>query len=375
VSKPIFVVSADWHLERYAWAKYPDLAGDAYFGLEQLIQYCVEHELPLVAAGDLFEKNYPDSLSVNVAHRAMSLMESKSLPVYFIQGQHEMVREQPWLGIHKWPIHVHKKLFQIEDYLLYGLDYQRSDTIGSELKQIPKNSDILVAHQVWHDFMGNIGKPECSSSDVPHVRYIVTGDFHKLVLASGVGSTHQNLKIISPGPLCLQSTSEPVDKFFLIFHSDGEVTTQKLKTRPFYKHVISRGIDWDAWHVFLERDCKPGDEDLPENIRKPILYIKYPADMKNAYEKILRIVEDKYHLFLNPISEYQPSLVLADAEERKEQASVDVQGCLAKTIDALFGESSKKGKDVFECVSRLLERELHGSSKEELQIMERDMDR
>lgn len=369
MSRPLFVISADWHLERHAWAKHPELTGDAYFGLKQLIDYCVAHSLPLVAAGDLFEKSYPDSLSVSVAHKEMSRMEDAALPVYFVQGQHEMTREQPWLGIHPWPQHVHKKVFEIGDYVLYGLDYQRADLVLNSLKEIPAAADILVAHQVWQDFMGSITKPECTSTDVPHVNYVVTGDFHKLVLSNGVGANQQSLKMISPGPLCLQSTSEPVDKFFLVFHEDGYVEKHQLKTRPFYKHILEQGIDWSAWEDFLNEECKP-DLTLPAHLQKPAMYIRYPADLGNAYANITKLTGDKYHLFLNPVSDSLPEVTLTDAEDRKDQLDTDLKGCLARTLDAMFGAETKKRANVYACALQLLDTPNESSLKEELQCME-----
>ena len=48
-----FVFSADWHLSFGTWAKHPTLVGDSYHSLRQIVDYCIEHDCPLIAGGDL----------------------------------------------------------------------------------------------------------------------------------------------------------------------------------------------------------------------------------------------------------------------------------------------------------------------------------
>src|SRR5690242_13525682 len=105
--KPLCIGSSDWHLERHAWVRYPELAGDAYYGLKQIIDVCVDRQLPLLAAGDLFDKTFPDSRSVSFAMKQMDRMKDSKLPVFFTQGQHEMAKDNPWLGLHFWPVWMH----------------------------------------------------------------------------------------------------------------------------------------------------------------------------------------------------------------------------------------------------------------------------
>lgn len=370
-AKPICVDSSDWHLERYAWAKHPTLAGDAYFGLQQVISFCLDNSLPLIAPGDLFDKNYPDSYSVSVAFEQLDKMQSANLPVYFIQGQHEMTRDAPWLSLHTWPQHVNKRTFEISPFTFYGLDYQRPEDAIEELDNIPK-VDTLIAHQVWGDFMGcNIVRPECYSTDVPNVSFILSGDFHRLVFADTTGKNRQDVKMISTGPLCMQSINEATDKYFVVMYDDGSFKEMPLKTRPVYKHELDYTIDWTKWSNFIDENCV-ADDSLPEKLRKPILYLKYPASLQNSFSMISKIVGDRFHVFHNPVSESVPSLVIADAQSRSQELKVDLSSCLERLCDSMFADDDRQKQTVQKYASRMLRSFGLRSAREELMSMEAD---
>ena len=121
------------------------MSGDSYHSLAQIVDYCIEHNLPLIAGGDLFDKPDPDPVSVNVMCREMDKMRDANLPVYFIQGQHERVRRDlgdghgrpEWMHVHSWPTHVHEQTFEIDGVTFYGLDWTPKEHIADAFHNIP----------------------------------------------------------------------------------------------------------------------------------------------------------------------------------------------------------------------------------------------
>ncbi len=264
--------------------------------MQQIIDHCEAAELPLIAAGDLFNESHPDSYPVWFACQQMNRMQAKNLPVYHTQGQHERIRDVPWLSMHPWPIHVHKKSFTINKYKFYGLDYTRPESLQVELNYIPKDTDIFVAHQVWKDLMGLLTGYECQISDVPYVKMVITGDFHSHKTITGIGKSEQVVTMVSPGSTCLQSVAENPLKYFYILNDDLSLTSIKLKARQFYYWDIRNANELERFLDYESKTIIP-QEDVPPNISKPVVRIKFDADIPNIYDKLVNSLADRCHFF------------------------------------------------------------------------------
>src|SRR5438270_13564925 len=113
--QPLAVVTSDTHGEPRAWARHPGLAGDSYFAIDQVCDHCQEHGLPLILAGDVFDKNYPDPATVNHFVGRLSGLRWSGLGVYFIQGQHEHHPHSPWLSLVMGAWHLHRRHLYLPD--------------------------------------------------------------------------------------------------------------------------------------------------------------------------------------------------------------------------------------------------------------------
>ncbi len=129
-----------------------------------------------------------------------ALLRNK-IKVFFTQGQHEY-QEIPWALLATGCQHVHKQAFQICGVNFYGLDYMPEAELQEAIKQIPPETTVMVMHQVWSDFMGDIAKPQGSFADLPaHVKLLITGDFHE----THNFTTDAGLTVLSPGSSHLRS--------------------------------------------------------------------------------------------------------------------------------------------------------------------------
>lgn len=326
----IVAITADLHLAQRAWTRHPGLEGDSYYGLQQIVDYCLKNELELIMAGDVFDKTRPDPGTIWHTRKQLERMHDKYLGVYAIQGQHELDRKAPWLlSLSSWTKHIHRQQILIGDNIkCYGLDWTPADLVQQEFAAIPKDTNILIAHQVWRDLMGpRIGDAECSFADVPNVEMIVTGDYHRHLKMKSHNRDCRAIDILSPGPVCMQSIDEDPRKYFFLLTDELRVHSVELRTRQCFRFIINTKEELE---IFLANNvsaaCSPQLQ-VPEAIAKNIIHIKYLDNIPEAYGRIVSAIGNKAHVFLVPIR-HQPMEVTIDIEKRRALADGGLEACL-----------------------------------------------
>lgn len=301
--KPIVAFTADWHIARSAWAR-SGIDGDSYHGLAQVVDHCLAAQIPLIAAGDLFDTKDPSPDDVRHVRVQLARMARARLKVYYIQGQHES-EKKPWLSaIHPWAAHIHGESVEIAGFKFYGLDWQPSATVADALKAIPPGTDVLACHQVWREFMGDHVQSECSFADVRHASLVLTGDYHKhrvLVVAAG----DRAITVLSPGSTCMQSIDEEPAKAFydLCIDDDGDLAyvDVPLDNRAFDAFEVADEAELDALIVGMPIGVEAGGT-LPEHLRMPLVRVRYPAGIAGAEKRLKAAAAGRFHLFLDPVS-------------------------------------------------------------------------
>ena len=129
---PLMVLSSDWHLSPFSWKKHPNVHRDSYYSLQQIVDLCIQLNVPLIAAGDLFDIKHPPSESVVFCVEQMARLQRVGLPVYYIQGQHEL-SEIPWISLCPNATHIDSfksdlnfKTFDIQGLRVAGQDIEFS---------------------------------------------------------------------------------------------------------------------------------------------------------------------------------------------------------------------------------------------------------
>jgi hypothetical protein len=308
----LFVFTADLHLEDGAWSTRPGIYGDAYCSFAQIVDYCIEHKLPLILGGDVLEKKSNLARPVAKLCEGLSRMQAADVPVYYIQGNHEYDRNAPWLSVHPWPQHIHNQTVMIAGHPVYGLDWLPRGEIQAALKAVPSGTHVLVTHQVWEDLMKGLGRTECSITDVHNVSTILAGDFHVTTTVEGINADSLRTEMLSPGSICMQDLGEsPVKWFFVIcqnprggFHFERKA----LQTRPFAKYTVTDQDYLDQLCAgaltddiaALARTVPPGTH---HDIRKPIVRIKFDKRLPDAFLRLTTAAGDSCHLFCEALTE------------------------------------------------------------------------
>lgn len=304
----MFAISADLHLRRNAWVNRPGLAGDAYWSLKQIVEFCIGHGCPLVLLGDVFDNQHPDAEAVTIFSQQMQRMAQENLDVYYIQGNHERSPTLPWCGVHPAVKHIHDRIVRLDGVDWYGLDWTPRDQIQAKLASLAnKRANGLFAHQVWQEFTGF--NPECSFADIPeNIRYLATGDYHESCVRT-INSRSGPLVVLSPGSICLQAKDESPKKCFFVYN-DGE--SGQFSSRPLMTRSVCRAdVLTDADLSQFAQTCKLAYETaaieaagLPAEIRKPILLVTYDPQLQttaatSAHSVIQEAARD-FHVFLTP---------------------------------------------------------------------------
>lgn len=332
--QPLFVFCADLHLEDGAWTTRPGIYGDAYYSFNQIIDYCIEHHLPLILGGDVLERKQNLARPVAKLCAGMARMQRENLRVYYIQGNHEYDRNAPWLSVHPWPIHLHDSGVFFDDVNVWGLDWLPRGEIQAAFNEVPDDVDVLVTHQVWTDLMGDIGRTECALTDVRHVQTVIAGDYHVTRTVEGTNADGKPIRLLSPGSTCMQDISESAEKFFFVIAKSAaglEFVPQPLRTRPFRKYVIQTQEQLDEFCAgqFLRDLAEIEDNTLPEEIRKPLVRVRFNKDLPDAFLRITTAGANLAHMFCDVITERQES---GPKPARRDSTKNDLLQALADVL-------------------------------------------
>lgn len=349
--QPLFVFTADLHLDDGAWSTKPGIYGDAYYSFDQIIDYCVAHKLPLILGGDVLERKQNQARPISKLCHGLSRMQHAQVPVYYIQGNHEYDRNAPWLSVHPWPIHMHNAVARIGRKTVYGLDWLPRGEIQEAFRQIPVGIDILITHQVWKDFMGNVGRTECELTDVHNVQIVLAGDFHVTKVVESVNAHGQPIKMLSPGSTAMQDMGEDVDKFFFVIcEHDGQIVfeSKKLKTRGAVSYVVKESSVLDdlcaggfAKEIAqLVEKAQTGG--YHTDVHKPLVRVKFDKRLPDAFLRVSTAVGDSAHLFCEAITDrFAP---------RQTQTRDAVKNDLLSALSDLLGDDN----DSYKLASALL---------------------
>lgn len=333
----LFVFCADLHLADGAWTSRPAIYGDSYYSFSQIVDYCLEHSLPLVIGGDVLDVKKNSARPVQQLCAQMSRMAAANLPVYYIQGQHELDRYVTWMSVHPWPVSVNKTAFTIAGVKLYGIDWLPRGEIQEAFEQVPPDTDVLVCHQVWKDFMKNVGRPECHLGDVHHVKFVLSGDFHITTIEVAPNAQGEPTQLISTGSTCMQDISECPDKFFYVVGTNGlglEVFPQQLKTRRMKSYTVTNTdmLDDLCAGGFL-RDIQAMLGDLPPEINKPLVRVKFDKTIPDAYIRITTAVGEHAHLFCD-------ALVNKSRGEQETNRTITKNDLMSALTELLQGDTA-----------------------------------
>jgi hypothetical protein len=322
---PLFVAAADLHFDEFGVWKHRGIVVDAAHALAQVVDYCLEHAAaPLWLLGDLMNRSTPRQTAVKEILDQFDRLQHGGVPTRYVLGDHD--GRQDWPNLHPWPKHMDGLCEPVGPFLSYGLDYAARGKLQALLRDIPQEAQILFTHQKWEEFVSRSGQAKLT--DVPpHVRYVVTGDFHDQVW--GEFGTGQH--VWSPGSTHATSVADDKPRYFLVgWEQDGALVCEfiPLVSRPIIRvraedsaalaFIVGPGIDGELEQIAKKR--------LPELISKPIVDVEYATNIPHAYEQIMRMA-DRCHVFPRPRS---PRRWAYGAQAQSRQPALSIEEAVAR---------------------------------------------
>lgn len=318
-------LTADWHLDRAAWARHPEATGDSVYALRQIVRLAERSGGPLVAAGDVFDTADPDSATV---HAAVDELAAFSGPVYFVQGQHERAAP-PWLLLAPRAVHLHARRIALPDGpTLAGWDYCADLTAAHEfLLEAPV--DLFVTHQVFAEAMATAVRSTGKVADLPStVARVVSGDYHEHRVTSHARYQLPPVELISPGSTHYRAVNETGPKAFFHLNPDGSLLTVPLDTRPVRQWVVRTDADLAA--VVAESDLElfgPCPSYRPAELNRPVVQVKVGKAVDNAADR-LRDRFPRAHLHVAPLAEKEGVLTASVPAAVRPGAAGVLEHCL-----------------------------------------------
>lgn len=352
-SAPLAVIAADLHLDDRQWG---EICGDSKYAFTQVLELALKYRVPIVMCGDVIDVKQPSVTTLSFLKQALDKFDRRAesnQTIYYIQGQHEFA-EPTWLSLFEPKYdppyaqyhllkHVTGQSFKLGNYNCYALDWTPADRLQEELAKIPKSTDYLFCHQVWHQFMGTLTSPEGSLDGVRTRKAVFTGDYHKHIVKRIRNSAGKEIKVYSPGATHMRAINEPTEHYIYLLREDGTVESLKLKSRLAIKlNAVgkTRRLDLIAnAKQYIKRWTKEiKKRKLPAELHKPLLQITvkdFSSDISDAF--------NEHALLFQKLSKKEQSAV-----EKKAKAVVDAgaKNCLSSVIP----ETSEH----YKLVSRLL---------------------
>jgi len=358
---------ADSHLDLGAWANRPSLRGDSMHAFEHIVREAIHRKVSAIfAAGDLIDVRKPPSDVIEFIRNKMSWLEKNSIPFYYIQGQHEFATP-PWFSaIHDWPIWLDGTSVEVNGIRVRGLDWTPADRLSEALAGI-HNVDILVAHQVWEEFMGSIRGCEGSFSQV-RAPVLFTGDYHSNQERDDFrGADGQKLTVISPGATNIRKIDEPAEHYFYTLDEAAKWTRHSIPGRQVLGYTITDedGLDKLIGKLpdDIEKARRKSDKLVhADALRTPIIWVKYVENIDNAYGRLEACIGDNGHFFARPVRA-EDEAITVERKKRKEVMSNGLVGCLELLV------APKKEKQDYQALHRLL---TCADPKLELQVMKKE---
>lgn len=324
---------------------------DEQFALSCIIKAAIKYGVTkVIAAGDLLDRQINRSDPIAYFYKELDKLEEAGIEFWYLQGQHDS-DSPPWLSGHRWAKHLHKQTIELNGCTVYGLDFQPFGKLQEELNEIPNNCDMLIAHQCWGDWMGDIAVPQGEFKQIPeHIELLYTGDLHQWRLEE---ANEKKLLVCSTGATTKQKIDEPDEHFYALF-SKQNFARRILPSRVFIDWpLIVTQEDLTSFMDKIENELliayqKAEQLELPEYMSKPLMRVSYSHRIPETVRRINKVVGDRVLLHWKEVAP-------ASITNSKQKEFVKSDNAITPLNMLPNSVNEKDNPEVFELCSRLLQ--------------------
>lgn len=265
-----------------SWVDLPEVRGDVFYALEQVVGLCLTAGVPLLVAGDNFDGPDPDPRTLARLYRTLDPLPDN---LYYVLGNHDRGRD--WLEpFGRRAVRLDGQVRALGCGLtVTGLSWTHPDGFAELVKKVP-TTDVGLYHQTWAEWIN--GGKGVSVSALPAHKLAVCGDVH---VAALINPPAGPAAALSPGPLAPQSTAEFGPAYVWAVHEDCSVTRVPVPGRTYARYEISSEAEAAACLVDLVRTTK--NHALPDHLAAPLVAIRFTKDIPGLTDTVRRLAKDK----------------------------------------------------------------------------------
>lgn len=335
------LIVGDAHLSQRLYSKRPEIEGDAFCGLGQIVDMCIEKGYVPVFLGDQFDVNYPPVRCVDFWYSQMEKLSGHGIQAHVIDGNHDPgsnteTEEKSWSCIHPSVVHIQPKntytfkLAKGKQVVLTGFDYQATLDRSMEMLKLcmahGPHVNILM-HQMPKQSTGGgfDGAWDIDLDGVPNT--VFCGHVHNaysMPLAAGgtlhvVGSTHPRAIDQGSEKKCMLLNGFGTEEVPLYFRKIFRYSVQTEKEVPAFLKKLVKDIG----------EHKPPEGVLYDPIRKPLVGLTYDPSIPGLFDKVTKLCTDKAHVVETP-KFTQTALTLSPVDEVESVSLADI---VVKSVD------------------------------------------
>ena len=336
------MVVGDPHLSQRMYSKRPEIEGDAFCLLKQVVDAAIAGQHDVIFLGDQFNVNYPPVNDVDIWYKEMERLSTSGCTPYIIDGNHDPglnseEAEKSWSCIHPSVIHINPaERFCANGICFTGFDYQATMLKAQECltRCLAHEDAFIVMHQFPKQYtkIQIDGVADIDLELIKDKRDVFCGHIHdnfETPLVGGgrlyvVGSTHPRTK------------AEGSQKYYyLLTKAEKGYKTEKIPLvhRQIYAHHVTNEEDLGT----ILKDIKdeiaskaiPADSQF-DCIRKPLLAITYDPQIVGVMDSVKRVVDGNAHIFETPKFKHKTSLV---SDVTSEVESVNLLDIVSKEVE------------------------------------------
>lgn len=289
---------ADMHLRTHVWSSRPTLKNDAIYAMEDFFDYCLENRCSAKILGDTFHTLTPLPEFVKPLFDKLSKMEETGLPVYYIQGNHDL-NNVPWLSLHPWPVNIDGEIINLPEtnMTLMGKQSCGRDELLELFDNVPSEVNTLLLHQAEAKALPF--SPQFELREVPeHIQTVLIGDIHKPQDYTA-GNTH----LWYPGSPYVTEIDNTDQRSFLVesLDAEGELIIERVPIpgRNFYHTCIDPNTkDIDLGVEAVESQLKEiSENDSRHHGLQPVVIIEYPSKYSEQCYQHFLMCRAKYDIY------------------------------------------------------------------------------
>jgi hypothetical protein len=336
--KPIFAFCADLQARESAYKAVKELGGDDLFALRQVVDKCIELDIPLILGGDQV-----DTPSISDEHTVALRKELARMkrPVWFIDGNHERGFKRLSLegGSAAVAINLENVPVEVSGLKIRGFNWRpRRQWDEYLISNSLEPADIVILHGFAEQVIPALGlpkdeKPICDLDlDWFDGKYklALMGDIHMEWDYRGPKGT----RFIYSGSMWMHRVGEVEAKSFVLVFEDLTIERIPLKCRPFLQTSIESEKDYIRIEKWIDNAYSLAYiSELMSFMgsKIPRIHVTVPSNPEPKISAMISQIENRAFVFKKVNHSHDRDL---DEIKGSMEEKIDIDTALAKLLDA-----------------------------------------